>query len=164
MCIRDRAAKLLTAKAAAVKAMRDAGYEPTAETEGAMFGDGWVRVAAPKPETPPAIQERIVLPGLPAPSGTGFAAGDHAHGPDAIDLFAEALDWSPIMEQPIAFLEGFLGECATLEEALARLPGLMASLPVERLRTSIAQASLEARVAGREGLALSAEEEAERAA
>lgn len=160
----ERAAKLLAAKAGAVKAMREAGYEPTAETEGAMFGDGWVRVAPPKPETSPALQERIVQPRLPAPTGAGFAAGDHRHGPDAIDLFAEALDWSPMMEEPIAFLEGWLDQCATLEEARDRLPGLMASLPTQRLRTAIVQASLEARVAGREGLALSAEEEAERGA
>ncbi|WP_299174405.1 DUF935 family protein [uncultured Brevundimonas sp.] len=170
----EKAAKLLIAKAGAVKAMRDAGYEPTAETEGAMFGDGWTRVPPPSPPlgtgVPPIGEDAMIrrleraLPGLPAPSGTGFAAGDHVHGPDAIDVFAEeTLDWGPIMEEPIAFLEGWLGDCASLEEARDRLPGLMAGLPVERLRVAVAQASLEARVAGREGLALSAEEEAEAA-
>lgn len=164
----EKAAKLLVAKAGAVKAMRDAGYQPTPETEGALFGDGWVRTPPPEPpinETAPVTrQERVVLPGLPAPSGTGFAAGDHAHGADAIDLFAaEALDWAPMMEEPIAFLEGWLNDCASLEEARDRLPGLMAGLPVERLRTGVAQAGLEARVAGREGLALSDEEDAEAA-
>ena len=160
-----KAAKLLTQQAEAVTAMKAAGYQPTPETEGAMFGDGWVRIAAeaPQADPPPTLQARVVLPGLPAPKGPAFAAGDHAHGPDAIDVFAaEALEWRPLMEEPIAFLEGWLGECASLEEARDRLPGLMATLPVERLRASIAQAGLEARVAGREGLALSAEEEAER--
>lgn len=150
----ERSAKLLTAKAAAVKAMRDAGYEPTEETEAALFGDGWVRVPPPKPETPP-LDLKVQPPLL---TGPAFADG-HAHPADAIDAFVDGMEWAPLMEEPIAFLEDWLAAQGSLEEARDALPGLMASLPVERLRQAVAGVGLEARVAGRGGLALSAEEE-----
>lgn len=150
----DRSAKLLTAKAGAVKAMRDAGYEPTPETEAAMFGDGWTRIP---PEAPPPIRlgARVVgPPALPA-----FAEGEPDR--DAIDDFVDGLDWAPLMEEPIAFLETWLGQAGSLEEARDRLPALVAQLPVERLRLSLAHAGLEAGVAGRAGLSLSEQEDRE---
>lgn len=153
----DRAAKLLTAKAGAVKAMRDAGFEPTAETQDAMFGTGWTRITPPKDET-------IVAPLLAAPQlrlpPPAFAEGEPAR--DAIDDFTADLDWSPMLEEPVGFVEQFLKECPTLEEARDRLPGLMATLPIGQLRTGLAQAALEASVSGREGLSLSHEEDADR--
>lgn len=153
----ERKAKLLAAKAGAVKAMAEAGYAPTPETENEMFGDGWVRVRVIPPEPPKELT--IVPPRLAAPS-PAFAEGEPTR--DAIDDFAEDMDWAPIMEEPIAFLEGWLGEAGSLEEARDRLPGLIASLPVERLRLAVAQAGLEAGVAGRAGLALSEAEDTER--
>lgn len=155
----ERSAKLLAAKAAAVEAMRSAGFEPTDETVSAMFGDGWVR------SPPPAAPKAQIL-ALPAPRPTpalapAFAEG-HDHGADAIDAFAGGdLEWAPLMEEPIAFLEQWLETQPSLEAAAANLPALIATLPVERLRQSVSHAALEARMAGLEGLYLSAVEEAE---
>lgn len=152
----ERSAKLLTAKAGAVKAMRDAGYEPTNETTAALFGDGWARIPPPAPPVQ-QLGARVIPPlALPAPA---FAEGEPDR--DAIDDFVEAADWAPFMEEPIAFLERWLGEAGSLEEARDRLPGLMAELPVQRLQLAIAQAGLEASAAGRAGLSLSAQEDAE---
>ena len=155
----ERSAKLLAAKATAVTAMKSAGYEPTPETEDALFGDGWVRVKPPEPPKPDALPLSIVPPRL---SGPAFAEGGaHIHDPDASDSFTEAQDWSPIMDEPIAFLEGWLAEQPSLDAARDALPGLIATLPIGRLQTAVANAQLEAAVAGRAGLALSAEDEAE---
>lgn len=149
----ERKAKLITAKAGAVKAMADAGYEPTAETEDELFGGGWVRIVTP----PPAKVETIVPPLL---TGPAFAEGEPDR--DAIDDFAAELDWLELMSEPIAFLERFLEEAPTLEEARDRLAGLWVELPTERLRLHLAQASFEAALAGRFGLALSPQEDAAR--
>ncbi len=158
----DRSAKLLAAKAAAVTAMKSAGYEPTPETDDALFGDGWVRVSPPEPPKLPALRERIMPPLLPAPTTPAFAEGDdHQHGPTAIDAFVDQLEWLPLMEQPIAFLEGWLAQQPSLEAARDALPGLMASLPVDRLQLAVAHATFEAAAAGRAGLVMSAEEDAE---
>ena len=159
----ERAAKLLTAKAAAVKAMRDAGYAPTPKTEAQLFGDGWVPVPAAAPLAPaetPALPSPAMPPVLRLVSqGPAFAEGDPAR--DAIDDYVEAKDWVSIMEEPVAFLEAFLNGCADLEEARDRLPGLMATLPNEALRLAVAHSGFEAAVAGRAGLALSDQEDAE---
>lgn len=157
----ERSAVLLTAKAGAVKAMREAGYEPTPETESALFGDGWTRVPMPKPpalEEPVRLGARALLPALPAPRGAReFAEATHAHGPDAVDVFTVELDPAQLLEEPIAFLEGFLSQCADLEEARDRLPGLLASMPTEVLREHLARSMFEAALAGGGDLALEGE-------
>src|SRR5690606_16559614 len=89
------------------------------------------------------------------PPFPAFAA--HVHGPDAVNAFTEAMDWEPLMEEPIAAIEALFAEAADLEEARDRLPGLLSTLPTERFRRSIAHAGFEAQAAGREGLALSDE-------
>lgn len=163
-----KSAELLTKKAAAVKAMKDAGYEPTPETEDTLFGDGWVRTPAPGDGLPIIGEDALVkrveraLPlRLPAPL-PAFAEGDgHVHDPDAIDAFVDGQDWAPIMEEPIAFLEGWLAEQPSLEAARDALPRLIATLPIGRLQMAVAGAGLEAAVAGRAGLMLSAEDDAE---
>lgn len=154
-----RSAQLLAAKAAAVQAMRAAGFEPTDEVTAALFGDGWRARPAPatREDAPPgAPGDAARGDGAPTqPQGAAFAQDDGGPGRDAIDDFVDDLDWAPLMEEPIAFLEGWLAEAGSLEEARDRLPELLASLTVEQLRASIAGSATEARVAGRAGLALS---------
>lgn len=155
----ERSAKLIAAKAAAVKAMAEAGYEPTTEMDATLFGDGWKRKLMATPaQAPLTLSARVVdRPALPAP-GPAFAEGDPAR--DAIDDFVDDLDWSPI-EEPLAFLESWLSDQASLEAALENLPQLAVTLPTEGLRLSIARAGFEAAGAGQVGLALSEQEEAE---
>ena len=152
----ERSARLIVAKAGAVTAMKAAGFDPTDETVAALFGDGWTR-SAPLDLPVQPLMERIVAPQLPAPA---FAEGEPAR--DAVDDFAEAgLDWAPMMEEPVAFLEQWLGAQDSLEGALDALPSLAAHLPIGRLRDGLTAATLQAAVAGRGGLALSEQEEAE---
>lgn len=156
----ERSAKLITAKAGAVAAMAAAGFEPTDEMVSTMFGDGWKRRKAGLPSEGAAP---LQTPALPSRHRTlalapAFAEGEPSR--DAIDDFADALDWMT-MEEPIAFLEGWLRDQPDLETARDRLPGLMATLPMERHRQAIAHASFEAAMAGHAGLALSAQEDAE---
>lgn len=132
------AATLLTAKAGAVIKMRAAGFEPEDDTVSQLFGKGWRRV----PLAP--------VPGLPVPA---FASG-HSHGPDAADRFIAGLEWEPLMEEPVAFIERFIASCKSLEEARDRLPGLLASLPAEGLRSKLAQTTFEARMNGSHGFEL----------
>lgn len=159
----ERSAKLITAKAAAVAAMKAAGFQPTDETVSAMFGDGWTRRPEPAPgegdaplQTPALPSRHRTLALAPAFSEGGEPARD------AIDDFADSVVWTP-MEEPLAFLEGWLRDQPDLETARDRLPGLMATLPMERHRQAIAHASFEAAMAGRGGLTLSEAEDAEAA-
>lgn len=160
----EGAAALISVKAAAVSAMRAAGYEPEEETAAALFGPGW------RPAGPPAGQTAApdaAIPPFPAfarASAFAKASADgsagrpafagHAHGPDAAGRFVAGLDWEPLMEEPLAFIERFLGECESLEEARDRLPGLLASMPVDRLQGRLAAAAFEARINGAEGFDL----------
>lgn len=154
----ERKAKLIAAKAGAVKAMADAGYEPTPETEDELFGGGWVRI-----QVPPLKTETITPPLLAGPVSGGPAFAEGEPEKDAIDDLAAELDWLDLMSEPVAFLERFLDETSSLEEARDRLAGLWVELPTTRLRDHLAQAAFEAAVAGRFGLALSPQEEAARA-
>ncbi|MNU42693.1 hypothetical protein D3C71_314580 [compost metagenome] len=158
----ERAAKLITAKAGAVAAMKAAGFEPTDETVASLFGDGWVRVPTPAPV---AGSGPLQTPALPPGHRTAALAPAFAEGEpqtDAIDDFGEVLDWS-VMEEPIAFLEKWLGKQPSLEAALSNLPGLAVTMPIEGLRKSIAHACFEAAAAGRAGLSLSNVEDEHRA-
>lgn len=156
----ERAAKLITAKAGAVAAMQAAGFEPTKETVSRLFGDGWTRTPTQPPATGAGPLQTPALPPIHRSQALAPAFSEGEPQTDAIDDFVDALDWSP-MEEPIAFLEAWLGKQPSLEAARANLPGLAVTLPVEGLRRSVAHAGFEAAAAGREGLALSAQEAAE---
>ena len=132
------AAELMEKKGKAVKALRDAGLEPeNDEVIANIVGPGW-RLAR-KPTTPP--------PGSPA-----FA---EAGARDAIDQFAEELDWEevvrPLRDQVVAFVEGK----PDLQAAADQLGAMLADPAGSQLVEQLGRALLEARLGGRAGGALS---------
>jgi phage gp29-like protein len=151
-------AELLAKKAAALKAMRDAGLEPDDETRLAITGPGWRPVKAPAaPEAPAAV----ATPPVP-PAGPQFAevSGEE---PDAIDDFTDAMDWEPVMtrlrDQVVAFVEAQ----PDLQTAADQLGALLAGDGAGQLQEMVARALFEARLAGAGGLMLSAAQEREQA-
>jgi phage gp29-like protein len=133
------AAELLEKKGKAVKALRDAGLEPeNDEIIARIVGPGWR--LAPKAMTPAS--------GSPA-----FAEADTR---DAVDQFADEMDWEevvrPLRDQVIAFVEGK----PDLQAAADQLGAMLADPAGSQLVEQLGRALLEARLGGRVGGALSA--------
>lgn len=139
------AAELVTKKAGAIKAMRDAGLEPDSATLEALTGPGWK--LKPLPQAPAPLA-------LPAPDAAPAFAEPSSEVPDAIETFTGTHDWEPVMasltEQVVAFIESQ----PDLETAADQLGAMLAGPANGLLLETIARAVFEARMAGEAGALL----------
>jgi phage gp29-like protein len=154
------AADLVSKKAGAIKAARDAGLEPDEATRVKIMGPGWTAKAEPaEPEPAPNL--------VPFKKPAQAAFAEPTDPDDAIDDFSGALDWEPVMDPILGRLVAAFGEEERLDGAAiqARLAGLLAGEGLSpQLREQLARPMFEARLAGEAGLMLSASQDADEAA
>lgn len=144
----ERASRLRKEKAETAKIMGEAGFEPEDETL-VEFYPGWRR--RPPPEPPPAEGPPIAVPA--APAAPAFAEPDPAR--DAIDAFAEALDWEPLIDPFRQAVADLVRDAPTLEAARDRIVTLFTGEAGAAFAEHLARAMFEASIAGQGGAALS---------
>jgi hypothetical protein len=122
------------------------GFKPTLEYVRARYGDGWELAPVPAP-----------APALPLSAPTSFAEAP-LDQPDAIDALVEAeLDqWQPLVTPAASALQAAIDQSIasgeTAAQLIARLPQLLADLPVDALTQSLTHAAFTARLAGAAGI------------
>lgn len=152
------AADLLTKKAQALKAMREAGLEPDDDTRLTITGPGWRPVARPTPA------EAAPPPPARAPAaGPQFAEVSGPEPTDAIEDYTGAMDWEPVMASVRDQLVAFVEAQPDLQTAADQLGALLAGDGAAGLQNLLARAMFEARMAGAGGAMLTDAQEREQA-
>lgn len=133
-------AQLMKLKGEAIKALIDAGLEPEDPEVITRMVPGW-RLAK-KAAAPPA-----------SPSSPAFA--EAAPDADAIDAYAEGLDWEPLIKPLRDRIVSFVEAQPDLQTAADQLGALLAGPADNDLVTALSRVLVEARLGGRAGGALS---------
>lgn len=144
------AMELLEKRGKAIKALRDAGLEPeNDEVIAGIVGPGWKVTAPPAAPALPAPDKRLALP-APSPA---FAEGGGAR--DAVDDFADELDWEPVLSPIVDQIAAFVADRPDLQTAADELGILLSDPSNGPLIEILARSMFEARMAGEGGAALS---------
>ncbi|HVY33557.1 MAG TPA: DUF935 family protein, partial [Caulobacteraceae bacterium] len=132
-------------KATMVKAMADAGFEPTDETLKTRF-PGWRRRV--EGDVQPTATKIAPIDG--APSAPAFAEAQAA-APDAIEAFTGDMDWEPVMKPLIDQIRELILKAPDLQAAADQIGALLAGSGGADLVELAAKALFEARLAGLTG-------------
>jgi phage gp29-like protein len=144
-----RAAELATQRSTALKTMTDAGYEPEEETLASLF-PGWRRRAAPAPTTTPIGKPFTSS----VPVQPTFAEPSTAPA-DAIDDFAESLDWEPAVLPMVDAIRQHILASPSLDHAVANLDAVFEEGADKAAQALFTSATFQARLAGLFGVPLS---------
>lgn len=121
---------------------------------------------APVQRTPPAKAPERPLRALKGDVEGGGSAAASAMGVDQSDAIDDLVEdmlggWQPVGEHIAASIEEVFAECASLEEARARMSEVLARLDTTPITTGLAFASFNARLAGAAGQGLEDNQELE---
>lgn len=142
----DHAAELATKRAGLVKAMKEAGFEPTEESVERLL-PGFRPIA---PAEPPSAKDNVV----PIRAAPAFAEGDQA---DAIDDYVEELDADQALQPILDRVAAVVAKEPTLAAAAEELGALLAEPVSPAFVELLSRSMLEARLAGEGGLELERE-------
>jgi phage gp29-like protein len=141
------------------------GFKPTLESIRARYGEGWD--VAPPPAPAPAnhfpgignmVGSAPGTPGAPPQAKPTSFAEAPLDQTDAIDALIEAelAQWQPLVTPAASALQAAIDQSIasgeTAAQLIAKLPQLLADLPVDALAQSLTRAAFTARLAGAAGI------------